>query len=291
MAFRVAGFFILAALLAPVFLKAQSPDPAILVRRAMELEKASAKDELRFAFRERVLSKDLDSSGNVRKTTEKVHDVLMIEGSPQRLLLEENGQPVSATERAGQQDFVRLVIDIRKSESPGERTKRIDAYEKKRSQFRDAIDEVPDAFTFRLMGEEMRHGRTCYVLEATPREGFEPANRYGKIFAHTIGKIWIDKATGHWLRAEGEVQETVNLGWIFVQMQKHTSAVVEQMPFSGAGWRMSYLWYRTGLRIGLFVHYRAEERASYWAYEPMSEDFLEKVLAKDYQPSLRPSGQ
>lgn len=291
MAFCVARFLVLVAFLAPAYLNAQSPDPAALVRRAMELEKGAAKDELRFAFRERVVSKDLDSSGNVRKTTEKVHDVLMIEGTPQRLLLEENGKPVSAKEMSSQQDFVRLVIDIRKSESPGERTKRIDAYEKKRSQFRDAIDEIPSAFTFRLVGEETRNGRTCYVLEATPREGFEPTNRYGKIFAHTFAKLWIDKATGHWLRAEGEVQETVNLGWIFVQMQKETRAVVEQMPFRGAGWRMSYLWYRTGLRVGLFVHYRAEERASYWAYEPMSEDFLETVLAKDYRPSLHPSGQ
>lgn len=258
-----------------------------LVRRALALERAAGEVELRYAFRERVLSKELDSSGNLRKSTEKVHDVLMIEGSPQRILLEENGRIVASEEMAGQQGFLRKVVEIRRDESPAERKKRIDAYEKKRAQFRETLEEIPDAFQFRVTGEETRAGRVCYVLEAAPRPGYQPRNRTGKIFTHTYGRLWIDKTSGHWVRAEGDLRETVNLGWIFIQMQKDTRAVAEQRLFPGVGWLMSELWYRTAMRIGLFVTYREDVKTTYWNYEEMSPALLARVLAPGYRPSLR----
>jgi hypothetical protein len=266
-------------------------DPAELVRRALTLERAAAERELRFAFRERVLQKDLDGSGNVQKSTEKVHDVLMIEGSPQRLLLEENGKIVDDDELAGQQNFLRKVVDIRRNETPAERRKRMDAYEKKRAQFREALEEIPHAFHFQLTGEETRSGRVCYVLEASPRPGYQPRNRVGKIFTHTYGRLWIDKASGHWVRAEGDLRETVNLGWIFVQMQKNTRAVTEQRYFPGVGWMMSELWSRTVLRVGLFVTYREDVKSTYWGYEEMSPNLLARVLSPGYRPAVRPAGQ
>ncbi|MDZ7636756.1 MAG: hypothetical protein U5J83_00645 [Bryobacterales bacterium] len=235
-----------------------------------------------------MLSKDLDAAGNIQKSTEKVHDVLMIEGSPQRILLEENGEPVSESELIGQQDFLRRVVEIRKAESQAERRKRIDAFEKKRAQFREALEEIPNAFTFRFGGEETRGGRLCYSLEASPKPGYQPRNRFGKIFTHTHGRLWIDKATGYWVRAEGDLRETVNLGWIFVQMQKNTRAVAEQRPFPGAGWLMSELWYRTALRVGFFVTYREEVKATYWAYELMTPDLLSRVLSPAYSPTRKP---
>lgn len=262
-------------------------DPAALVRRALALERASGEAELRMAFRERVLSKELDSVGNAQKTTDKVHDVLMIEGSPQRMLLEENGRVIDSSEMAGQQGFLKKVVQIRRSETPAERRDRIAAFEKKRSQFREALEEIPDAFLFRAAGEEVRAGRACYVLEASPRPGYQPRNRVGKIFTHTHGKLWIDKASGHWVRAEGDLRETVNLGWIFVQMQKDTRAVAEQRLFSGVGWQMSELWYRTAMRVGLFVTYREDVKATYWNYEAMSPDILTRVLSPGYRLTAR----
>lgn len=280
--------FLALLLCGQLLLAQQTPDPLALVRRAVALEQANAERERDFAYRERVVSIDLDSSGRPKERIEKVHDVLMIEGSPQRLLLEEGGKPVSAEELRGQQDFLRRVVQVRKQEPAAKRRERIQRFEEKRNEFRQAIAEVLEAFNFRLLGEEDYQGRTSYVLAATPRTGYRPKNRYGKIFTQTHGKIWIDKATGQWRRAEGKLHETVNLGWIFVQMQKETSAVVEQRPFGDAGWLMSHLWYRTALRVGLFVHYRMEQDARYWNYRPMTPQWLTEVLAADYRPPLQP---
>ncbi|MCC6264301.1 MAG: hypothetical protein IT169_12040 [Bryobacterales bacterium] len=266
-------------------------DPTTLVRRALVLERATGEEERHLAFQERVLSKELDGSGTVRKTTEKVHDVLMIEGSPQRILLEENGKISTPEEMAGQQSFLRKVVEIRRSESPAERKQRIDAYEKKRAQVREVLEEIPDAFHFRVLGEETRAGRACLVLEATPRAGYQPRNRVGKIFTHTHGRLWIDKESGQWVRAEGDLRETVNLGWIFIQMQKDTRAIAEKRHFPGAGWLLSELWYRTAMRVGLFITYREDVKSIYWNYREMSPGLLAEILAPGYRPQVRNPGR
>ncbi|MCZ2153754.1 MAG: hypothetical protein LC114_07615 [Bryobacterales bacterium] len=264
-------------------------DATALVRRALELEKAAERRELGYSFRERVVSKELDSADQVKKSTTKIHDVLMIEGSPQRMLLEENGVAVSGPEMAAQQEFLRKVIGIRQRESADERQKRTAAFYKKRAQFRETLEEIADAFLFKFTGEEVRGGHLCYVLKASPRPGYEPRNRTGKVFTKATARLWIDKATGNWVRAEGELAETVNLGWIFVQMEKDARAAAEQRLFPGAGWLMSDLSYRAALRIGLFITHREDFKAEYWGYEPMSADVLRRVLAPGYQLSTKPA--
>ena len=257
-------------------------NPLALVQRAAALHEANARRERSLAFRERVVTKDLDSDGNVRRSQQKVHDVLLIDGSPQRILLEEDGAPQSPEQVSASQDFLRRVIDIRNTETEAERRRRVEEYQRKRQEYHDAVAEIPLAFDFALEGEERCHGRICYKLRATPREGYQPRNRYGRIFTQTVGVIWIDKTTGEWLRAEGELRETINLGWIFVQVRKGTKAIAEQRPFPGHGWLMSSLWYRSVARIGLFMYYRREQHGDYWAYQQMSPAHLARALETGY---------
>lgn len=260
--------------------------------KATALDTANSNRERNMAYREQVLTRDFDSSGKTRWERAKVHDVLLVDDSPQRMLLEEDGKPVTGEAMKGQQDFLRRVIDIRKGESKSQRDSRIAAFDKKHREYRDAIAELPDAFDFTADGEETIEGRVCQRMRVSPRAGFVPKNRYGKIFTQTEGRLWIDKQTGEWRRAEGTVRETVNLGWVFAQVYKGTTARVEQQPFPQAGWMMSSLWYRGVVRVGLFVHYRREQMASYWDYRPMTDAILEDALKQGYpKGTLRSPGR
>jgi hypothetical protein len=285
---RRLGLFVTSLLTAATRAFAQS-DPLELVRRAVALDKANAAREKEFAYREWVRTSDLDSAGKPHSTVSKVHDVLIIEGSSQRVLLEENGTPADATSIANSQGFLRRVIEVRKAESAKERQSRIAAFEKKQREYRDAVAEIPQAFEFAADGEETIQGRSCHRIKVSPRPGYQPHNRYGKIFTQTVGTLWIDKATGQWRRAEGELRDTVNLGWIFVQVQKGTRARVEQKSFGEAGWMMSHLYYRSVVRVGFFVTYRREETADYWNYRVMTPAVLAEALAEGYpKGTLRP---
>jgi hypothetical protein len=52
---------------------------------------------------------------------------------------------------------------------------------------------VPKAFDFQVVGEETVNARPAYVLQATPRLGYQAEGRYGKMFSKIEGKLWIDK--------------------------------------------------------------------------------------------------
>ena len=61
--------------------------------------------------------------------------------------------------------------------------------------------EVPKAFDFQLMGEEVVNGRSAYILQATPHPGYQAQGKYGKMFAKVEGKLWIDKQDLGWIKA------------------------------------------------------------------------------------------
>lgn len=292
MAGRCNLFALLTLVIAFSGLLPAQPSARALVERAVELQKQNAVREKSLAFRERVSNMDLDAELQPRRRSDKAHDVLLIAGTPQRILLEEDGKPQSREAIAASQDFLRRVVDIRGRESDKERRERIENYERRQREYREAVSEIPLAFEFALEGEEPIGGRLCYRLSATPRRGYQPGNRYGRLFAHATGTIWIDKATGQWRRADAELRETVNLGWIFVQIQKGTRAIVEQQEYAGQGWLMSSLWYRTVARVGLFMHYRREHRGDYWNYQPMTPSLLAKALEDGYPTGpMQPDGR
>ena len=43
------------------------------------------------------------------------------------------------------------------------------------------LSDIPEAFEIRLIGHETLAGRPNYVLELTPRPGYVPKTRYGKV--------------------------------------------------------------------------------------------------------------
>lgn len=278
---RFSTLFVLPLVLIPALVSAQ-PDPLALVRRAVELHAGNVDREQTMAFREQVFVRDLHASGEPRNEKQKVHDVFLVEGSPQRVLLAEDEETQDPEAIRDSQKFLRKVREVRQAETPAERNKRVDAYQRKLQEFHDAVAEIPEAFSFRLVGQESIDGRICYRLQAAPREGYRPRNRYGKIFTETEGSIWIDKATGHWVRADAELKQTVNLGWIFIQIREGSRATVEQRLFSGLGWLMSSLSYASHARIGLFLHYRRQMSTVYWNYRPMSEQLWNHVLSENY---------
>lgn len=75
-------------------------------------------------------------------------------------------------------------------ETPEERVERL-CNEKEETT--SLVREVPRAFDFQLVGEEIVDGRQAYVLQATPHLGYQAQGKYGKMFSKLEGKLWVDK--------------------------------------------------------------------------------------------------
>jgi len=85
-----------------------------------------------------------------------------------------------------------------------EREKRLADWHRKREHEREFLREVPDAFDFRMAGEETLDGRRVYVIDATPRSDYRPRSTDGKLLSKMKGRLWIDAETYDWAKAEAE---------------------------------------------------------------------------------------
>ncbi|HSW50483.1 MAG TPA: hypothetical protein VLH09_09925 [Bryobacteraceae bacterium] len=196
-------------------------DPAAIVRRSvLNDESQSAGPEVRYAFTERSLTRNLDESGRVRSVSSRNREIQMAN------------------------------------------------YQRNRDRYRRAIREIPEAFVFRLLGEEEVGSRAAYIIEATPRPGYDPVDRYSKLFTHVKGKLWIDKQDYRWARIEAELLDTVTFGWILVRIHKGSRVVLRQESVNQEAWLPHDLWYRVSARVGLVSLRRLEVETTYGDYRP-----------------------
>ena len=82
-------------------------------------------------------------------------------------------------------------------------------WEKKRQREREPPLEIPDAFDFRLTGEEPVDGRPAWTMEVTPRPGYHSRTSVGKLFRKFRGKLWIDKADRQGVKISAEVTDNI----------------------------------------------------------------------------------
>lgn len=263
---------LLALVLAAGAVLGAEADPREIVRQSLARDEKNWKLLQNYVFRERVEKVELDKQGDEKSRDVKTFEVTPLEGSAYRRLVSRNGKPLSEEEEAAEQAKLEQSIQERRDETPKQREKRIRQYEKRRDRYRKAISEIPDAFNFRLLGEELVHSRPVYVIEAVPRPGYEPRNLNSRILTKMKGTLWVDKATYAWTRAEAELIEDFTIGWILVRVHKGTRAVVETFPLQDGAWGLRRLWYETSYRIGLIKYGHVRQENHYSDYRKFEAD-------------------
>ncbi len=246
-------------------------DPREIVRRALALDEKENESLIEsYAYLESVETRRLNSDGTLKSVASKTHEITTIEGTPFRRLAEKDGRPLPPDEQREQEEAFRHTLEARRTESRSERARRIDEYQNRRDRYRRAVREIPDAFIFRVTGEENFQSRPAWVIEAVPRPGYRPVDRYSRLFTDLKGTLWIDKAEHHWVRLDAELIDTVTFGWILVRIGKGARATIERTRVDGRDWLPSRLWYTVSLRIGLVKAYTVEELATYRTYRKLT---------------------
>lgn len=242
-------------------------DPREIVRLSVAADEGkNEKLAQSYSFLERAETSQLDGDGAVKSTSAKTHEVLMLDGSPHRVLVARDDKALPPEERREQRENLRKAIEARENETEAERAKRLEEYEKRRNKYRKAIREIPDAFLFWLVGEEEINSRPAWVIEARPHPGYRPIDRYSKLFTQLRGKLWIDKADYHWVRAEAELIDPVWFGWILVRIGKGSRVKIEQTRVNDEVWLPHRLWFVVSMRIGLIKGYHFEQETTYKNY-------------------------
>jgi len=243
-----------------------SPDVQQIVQRSSEEIAADWNQAPQYSFVERDVESKHDAPPSV-----KTYQVLMIDGSPYNRLISLGDEPLPPAEKAGEQRKLENEIRKRQRESSEQRSKRLEKYLKERRQDRALLSGMVDAFDFRLVGHETVDGHDCWVLDAIPKPGYQPTSRETKVLTGMQGRLWIDKASGQWVKVQAEVFRPVSLFGFFAKVRPRTRFMLEQEPVAGQLWLPKHFNTRVSASVLGFINEDSVDDETYSNYRPMSE--------------------
>ena len=142
-----------------------------IIRNAVAADESNWRIARNYSFLQRVELRHLDAQGKVKSSEVQTYDVTLEDGTPYRQLVQRDDRPLLPAEEKKEQESLAKSIAERRQETGTERAKRLSAYDRRPDWLREAWHELPDAFDFRLVGEEKLDGRGVFIIEATPRHG------------------------------------------------------------------------------------------------------------------------
>ncbi len=230
---------------------AAEPGVQEIVRRSVTANNADFNALPNYSYREVDVADDSPS---------KTYEVRMIGGSPYNELIASGGQPLPAQEKRREQRKIEETIERRNRETPGERAGRIAKYRSERKEERTMLQQMVDAFNFRLAGEGTLAGHAVYILDAEPRPGYHPPNLRARVLKGMRGRLWIDRQSFHWVKVEAEVVSPVSIEGFLARVDPGTRFVLEKAPVGGDVWLPSHFHMDVAAKIlGIFGHNSMED--------------------------------
>jgi hypothetical protein len=147
---------------------------------------------------------------------------------------------------------------------------------KKRAEFKD----VPDAYDFKLVGEEEISGRTAYVIQAMPRLGYKGA--FKGILHNVEGRLWIDKTDFHWVKVDLVVLHSFSLGLFLARVGEGTHLTYEMMRVNDELWAPKQITLNASARLLLLKKINANQHVTFFDYRKFQTD--SRVISTEAEP-------
>ena len=261
---------------AVLFAQAQSetvntPPPSVVpdVRKIVESSLAATERHwharLRYTYMERAESRRQDMDGRVKSEDVEISKTTLVNDVPFEQLVERNGQPPSAWDQWRQKTALEKV----KRKTSAQRAEQVREQEEETTSL---VQEVPKAFDFQLVGQEVVNGRGAYVLRATPNAGYQARGTYGKVFSKVEGTLWIDTQDLVWIKVDGQVIEPFSIGLFLVRLLRGSQVTIEQTRVDDGNWMPLRVEIRAAAKIFLVKSLVIERVLTYSDYRRAGED-------------------
>jgi hypothetical protein len=268
-------FLLAAFLLSPAF----GQDALEIVRKSLDRDISNFESQKDYTYQEREQDRQYDGSGKLKKSESTTTEILILAGQPYEKVIARNDKPLSEKEAQKEQEKMDKELARRQNLSASERAK----LEKRRLENRRFLREIPDAFTFRLIGEEKVSGKPAWVIEADPKPGFHAKDMRARILSKLRGKLWIDKGEYQWVRAEAQVLDTISLGMALLRIAPGGSIVFEQTRVNDEVWLPAHAQIRADARVAYLKKMHGEIELNYSNYRKFQTDSrVVAVEQKDY---------
>ena len=234
------------------------------VRQIVESSTAATQshwqERLHYTYMVREESRRRDRDGRVKSEDVDVSRTILINSVPFEQLVEHNGQPPSAEEQRKQKEEIEKL----KRETPEQRAERLRKEEEENTSL---IGQVPKAFDFQLVGEEVVGGRPAYVLQATPHPGYQAQGKYGRMFSKVEGKLWVDKQDLGWIQVDAQVIQPFSMGLFLARVLPGSHITMEQARIADGIWMPAHVEVRAAARIFFVKSLVIEHALTYSEYQ------------------------
>lgn len=247
-------------------------DARTVILRSAERDQNDLETRRNYTFLTHTEQRDLDGSGDVKKTQSRTHEVLILYGSPYQRLIARDGKPLPPDEDAQEQKKMDKEISRREKESSRQRERRTQEESDGVRRQRAILREVANAFEFRLLGEEEVDGYATWVLQAEPLPGYRPRSKETRLLPNFRGKIWITKDEYRWVKVEAEVVRRISLGWVLARLNPGTTVAFEQKRVHGEVWMPNQVHLRAVGKVALLKKFDADVFVTYSNFRKFQSD-------------------
>ena len=245
-----------------------APDPLEIVRRSVERDWTDFESRKNYTYQERSEFRQYARNGTVASMRSETNEVLILGGRPYERLISRNDKPLAAREARREQAKLDHELAKRQHESSAEQAR----YRKERIKERAFIREIPDAFTFRLVGNGAVSNRPAWIIEARPKPGYHAIHSQAKDFAKVRATIWIEQDTYHWVKVDADVLSSISVDFGLLRIAPGSSVHFEQTRVNDEIWLPSSMIVRFQARVALLKVLRGEYDIRYSNYRKFQSD-------------------
>ena len=241
----------------PIVLFAQ-PNGRELVRRSISTTELSWKARQNYLYTVRDEEHHLDPHGQVKSTDVDISKAILVNrDSIEQTVSHNGGPPLPAKQRKDEE-----TLQKRRNETPSERASR----QREEKETRAMINDVPEAFNFRLLGERVVEGRPVYVLDATPKPGFHSRSKQSKILSKVRVELWLDKQDLGWVKVDINVVSPFSLALFLARVQAGSHMTLEQTRMDDGVWLPSRIQIKADAKILFLKNYTMNRVITYSEY-------------------------
>ena len=247
---------------------------------AAEVKKHLATDEERqsgYMFTERRTDQRLDGSGRVKNEDVKVFEVypgLPGEERYQRLV-EEDGKPVRPAKLAARDRERRKQVEeyARKMANAADRRKQEQQFEKERSRYGAAIDDLFRIYDIQMIRREAIDGHDTILATLTPKRSVKPQTKDGDIMRHFTARAWVSESDYELVRVEIEAIDDVSVGLgLLARIHKGTTATYQRRKVNDEVWLPAQVTWTATARVLLLKNLRVRGIAEFSGYRKFTVD-------------------
>lgn len=246
-------------------------DAQQIMRRSVVWDQSNWERARDYTYIQQAEERFLDGKGKVAHQESQTDEVVFLYGRPYTKRIAKNGKPLAPdAARKEEQKMNSAAEERRRDEAQGGRKRQ--EWEKKRSEERAFLQEIPEAYNFTILREDQIDGQPVWVIAGEPRSGYRPKVADARILTKIKPTFWIDKRDCRWVRADGEVLDTISFGLFLARFNRGTTLSLRQARVNNEVWMPQHLLVHLDARLALLKKLNGEFEITWRNYRKFQTD-------------------